>query len=356
MDSINLICFMIKSDWSDFFSGNPTHEHKGALSRISLTSGGAYVSNALFQNLSGSSDGGAIYGSSISVNVLIEETSFIYCTPSAQGGALYLQISGECIINKVCGYGCYSTQNHYLFSHISVTASYDKRNFFMYSTVCNSVSKNSYTISHDSGKVLFEFSNVSSNKCSILPGIYSQSQSAANNNEIGFNAKYSSITKNAATSLLCLTVYNYGSSCVKQIQSCNLVNNTSASTTYGVFQTIGKLIIKDSSILGNRGKYQVYEESGSYGSTISNCTIDFTSSSVTSGITITNTPATSFINKISCFSTGECKSSYDSFDDLIIILDPTEIICKKVTCNWNRTTIDTKMIVELIFFICSYLS
>ena len=82
--------FKNKSVWSDFFFGNPTHEHKGSLSRISLSSGGAYVHNALFQNLGGSSSGGAIYCSSVTVNVLIEETSFICCTTSGAGGALYL--------------------------------------------------------------------------------------------------------------------------------------------------------------------------------------------------------------------------------------------------------------------------
>jgi hypothetical protein len=348
---------MINSDWSDFFGGSPTHEHRGALSRISLSTGGAYVSNALFQNLSGSSDGGAIYCSSVTVNVLIEETSFICCTSSGRGGALRLQISGECITTKVCGSRCYSTQDNCLFSHISVTASYDKRNSFMYSSVCNYIhGQNSWTIKHDDGKVLFKFSNIFSNKCGNVPSIYSQFQSAANNNEIGFNAKYSSITNNTSNNQICFCVYNYGSSCVKQIQTCNLINNTYADSLYGVFNTIGKLVIKDSSILGNKGKYQVYEESGSYGSIISNCTIDFTSSSVSSGVTIINSPTTSFIIKISGFSTGECKSSYDSFDDLIVILDPAEIICRKITCNWNRTTIDTKMIAQLIILICLHLT
>ena len=72
MDSLKLTYSMIKSEWNDFFVGSPTHEHKGSLSRFSLSSDGAYINNALFQNLGGSSNGGAIYCSSVSVNVLIE--------------------------------------------------------------------------------------------------------------------------------------------------------------------------------------------------------------------------------------------------------------------------------------------
>jgi hypothetical protein len=347
---------MIKSEWNDFFVGSPTHEHKGSLSRFSLSSGGAYVNNALFQNLGGSSNGGAIYCSSVSVNVLIEETLFIYCTTSEYGGALYLQISGECIISKVCGTRCITTSQYCHFSYISVTAYYDKRNSFLHSSVCNSVSGPRYTVEHSYGKVLFEFANFSSNKCLSETSILSLHQSTAKNTEIGFNARYSSITNNTATGRICFNVHNSGTSCLKQIDSCNFINNTDTHRSYGLINTKGKLIIKDSTILGNKGNYQVYEESGPYGSIILNCTIDFTSSSVTSGVTIISSPSTSFLNKIPCLLTGECKSSYDSFGELTVIPDQTNIKRKKITCDSNNASINSKMIAKLIILIFSYLS
>ena len=183
--------FKNKSVWSDFFFGSPTHEHKGLLSRISLSSGGAYVHNSLFQNLAGSSSGGAIYCSSVTVNVLIEETSFICCTPSGAGGALYLSITGESIITKVCGSRCRAVSNHGMFSYVSVTNSYDKRNSFLHSSVCNTVENTySHITRHHYGKVLFEFSNISNNQCASQTGICCERQSAANSNEIGFSLRF----------------------------------------------------------------------------------------------------------------------------------------------------------------------
>jgi predicted outer membrane repeat protein len=351
--------FKNKSVWSDFFIDNLTHEHKGSLSRISLSSGGAYVHNSLFQNLAGSSSGGAIYSESVTVNVLVEETSFISCTPSGSGGALYLSITGESIITKVCGSRCRATSNHFMFSYVSITNSYDKRNSFLHSSVCNTVENTYYrTTRHEYGKVLFESSNISNNQCYYTTGIYSRYQTTSNSNEIGFNVKYSSFTNNKVIKSVCLEVYNSASICIKQFQSINLINNTSGYlSSDGIIHATGKLLIKDSTILGNTGGYQVYENSGSSGSIISNCTIDFTTSSVTSGVTITNSPSTSFINKISGFSTGECKSSYDSFGELKVTPEPTKIKRLKITCDWNNNiVINPKMISELILFIFSYLS
>jgi hypothetical protein len=350
--------FKNKSVWSDFFFGSPTHEHKGSLSRISLSSGGAYVHNALFQNLGGSSNGGAIYCNSVTVNVLIEETSFICCTPSGSGGALYLSITGESIITKVCGSRCRSTSNDNMFSCVYVNNSYDKRNSFLHSSVCNTLENTRYRITrHHYGKVLFESSNISNNQCAHTSGIISSYQTTSNSDEIGFNVKYSSITNNKATHSVCIEVHNSGSTCIKQIQSSNLINNTQTSTeSHGLIYTTGKFVIKDSTILGNTAKYQLCESSGPYGSIISNCTIDFTTSNVTSGVTITNSPSTSFINKISGFSTGECKSSYDSFGGLINTPETTKIKRLKITCDWNNNiVINPKMILELTILISSNL-
>jgi hypothetical protein len=325
-----------------------------------LSSGGAYVHSALFQNLRGSSAGGAIYCESVTVNVLIEETSFIYCTTSSgMGGALYLYIISECIITKVCGSRCRATSNHCMFDYVSLTSSYDKRNSFLHSSVCNTFD-NSYwhTTVHDYGKVLFEFLNISNNQCNSRSGFHSNFQTTSNSNEIGFSIKYSSLTNNKATSSICFQIYNACSSCVKQIQSCNLINNTSvSSSSNGVILSAGKLLINDSAILGNTGAYQIYEVSGPYGSIISNCTIDFTTSGVTSGVTIKNSPSTSFINKISGFSTGECKSPYDSFSGLIVTSEQTKIKRMKITCDWNNdTAVNTKLISKLIIIIFSYIS
>ena len=115
------------------------------------------------------------------------------------------------------------------------------------------------------------------------------------------------------------------------IDSCNILLNKDPGP-FGLINTYrGKAVIINSCILGNIAKNQVNEELGQFGSMISNCTIDFTSSDVSSGVTIANTPSFTFINKIACLSMQKCEASYDSFGSITVI--PSSITCGKRTCN-----------------------
>ena len=124
------------------------------------------------------------------------------------------------------------------------------------------------------------------------------------------------------------------------------------SSSYGLIYSGAVFTVENSCILGNEANYQVY---GSLGSTISNCSIDFGSSSIYRA-TITQTPAKSFIIKIACFETVACEAFYDSYKELSF--PPDQPQTKKVimySCE-NRRIWDAHFIFELIVLISFFVS
>ena len=307
-------------------------------------SGNAHVKNAIFKELSPESSGGAIYCSGSSLLFLAEATSFLNCTPSGQGGALFLSITGESILSKICGFGCFSTGSSDQFDYIKVTSDASKRNELLDSSVCRCVqrSKNEM-VRHNYGKVHFNDDNISLNECNCYSAIDSDNQNAESN-EFGFTLEYSSIANNSASIAICILTSNANK---KLISSCNILMNKHNNALNGIIHMGYETCINDSCILGNVGQYIIYVTTST--GTVSNCTLDFTSSSV-SGASITNQASSSFINRIECFSTALCEAFYDSFGDLTVFplkkTRKTVCTCKRKSHVWNAY-----LVIELITMI-----
>ena len=160
--------------------------------------------------------------------------------------------------------------------------------------------------------------------------------------------EYCSIPNNTAKARMIISLYQ--ASVQKLIHSCNVINNERKESSLGLIRTKGITKCENSCILGNKGSCIVYVESGS-GSSISNCTIDFTSSYL-SGISITSTASYSFINRIECLSTAACEAMYDSFGDLTVFptIKPkkSRIVC---TCKRKQTKWNAHLILELLSLI-----
>ena len=313
----------------DFYTGTPVVYTSGS-SRISPSSGNAHVKNAMFKELSPSSSGGAIYCKDASLVFLAEETSFLNCTPSGWGGAIYLVITGESVLSKICGFGCFSTASHNLFDYIKVSNDASKRNEVLDSSICRCVQASySEIMQHNYGNVLFKNDNNSLNECNHYSAIDSDHQSAGNN-EFGFMLAYSSIANNTAIEHQCIRATS--SSLKKQISSCNVLMNKQSSTEYGIIRTDGQVFINNSCILGNVGSKIIYVDSNN--GVVSNCTLDFTSSSVY-GASITDQVRSSFINKIECFSSALCEAFYDSFGNLTVIPVKKTRKIPACTCKGN---------------------
>jgi predicted outer membrane repeat protein len=341
-----MMCVYLFEQWSDFYSGQPTQTYGSRTSQLRITSSGnVYVSNALFNKITTSGYGGAIYCSSVTILFLSESCSFINITASGQGGAIYLYITGESILSKVCGYGCSTSGSDCHFDYIEVTNNATKRNFLSYVSVCHLIHTGSVGINVNSkrGNIKYSSLNSSQNECGRFPGFSSEYQGGDDCCII----EYCSVTNCTSKFYGCIKLFTTYS---KKVRFCNILYNRhlDISSSNGVIHSDGVVTIENSCILGNIANYQA---SGVSGSTISNCTIDF-NSSVVSGVSITNTPKESFVVKISCFSTALCEAFYDSYKG---ITDAPIKIIIIMTCKCNSYLWDANFIANLIVLI-SFLS
>jgi predicted outer membrane repeat protein len=336
-----------RNAWNDFYTGSPSQTYGTSSSQIKITiSGSAYVSNAVFQKISSSAAGGAIYCSDISLLFLCESTSFLNCSSSSNyGGAIYLSITGESLLYRVCGFGCVAINYYSQFDYIRVPNDVTKRNEVNYTSVCHSIQKAEYNIviDHCYGKMRFNTVNASQNECQHNSGIFLRDQSG----EGCFVVEYCSLTNNTMRYYFIIDMRtSYG----KQIRFCNILNNKQqgTSSSYGLIHSSAFLTVENSCILGNDAVCQVY---GSSSSVVSNCSIDFSSSKV-SGITLTNLPKESFVVKIACFETASCEAFYDSYGELSFLPDQsTTNNLIMYSCEYHRRVWDGNLILELIVFV-----
>jgi predicted outer membrane repeat protein len=173
---------LLFEQWSDFYSGQPTQTYGSRTSQLKITSSGnVYVSNALFNKITTSGGGGAIYCSSVTILFLSESCSFINITASGQGGAIYLYGIEESILYKVCGYGCSTSGVNCHFDYIGVTNDATKRNFLSFVSVCHLIHTGiSFNIDSLRGNIKYNSLNSSQNECDYYPGLSCEPQSGDN--------------------------------------------------------------------------------------------------------------------------------------------------------------------------------
>jgi hypothetical protein len=314
----------IRTAWSDYFTGTPTLiQTNDYTSRPTLSGTSVYVLNCLFRSITSESYGGALSSTSVQY-LLIESSSFFSCkTRSNQGGAIYIRNtgSGQCVLNEVCGYDCYSTYTsgnaHEQFARIDVHTSISSKNYINYSSIsrCVNVYSNSYYIMrHYYGKIFYPSVNLPMNKCShrtILCGPFSDS------NSVTCSFSYSTFADNIATTYTCFYLNSGGAK--YEIKSCNILRNTQPiGNGEGTFITWGNLNIEDSCILENKATNIFYQANTNYIITISNCTVDSTSNN--GYLTIQNTVTKNFILALNHISTRNCHSEYDSAGTLTPII------------------------------------
>jgi hypothetical protein len=246
--------------------------------------------------------------------LLIESTSFFSCkTSNYFAGAIYFSNTnnGQCVLNEICGYDCYSTYtgndgSHGQFTYVDAS----KINFVNYSSVARCVNENSYswhTLCHQFGKISCLSVNSSTNKCYGRTGIYCYP--LIDSNSITCSLTHSSFVDNIATGHCCIMLWRDGAK--HEIKSCNIIRNTQDTLgTEGTFLINGNLMIKDSCILENTATNIFFQGSSSYTITLSNCTVD--STSINGYLTIQKTVTKSFIHALNHMSTRNCHSEYDS--------------------------------------------
>jgi hypothetical protein len=234
-------------------------------------------------------------------------------TSSSHYGAIcFSNSNGQCVFYCVCGYDCCSTftgSSYCQFAYAVVNNSASSKNYVNYSSISRCVNErsDSYFILHlVNGKIYCPSVNMSMNKCQQYSAILCSP--SYNSSSVTNSLSYSSFVDNNALGYTC---FYFSSGGVKhEIKCCNILRNTQGTNTWGTIYSLGNLFIDDSCILENTATYIFYLSSSSYSTTLSNCTVDKTTSN--QNLITRNTVTKSFILGLNHMSTQNCNSEYDA--------------------------------------------
>jgi hypothetical protein len=304
-----------RTSWINYFTGNPTLMQNEYKTRQTLSGTNVYVLTCLFQSITSTSSGGAMYCTSVSY-LLVESSSFFSCNSSIDGGAIYFSYSsGQCVIYEVCSYDCCTTsKTNGQFAYIQVNNGISSKNYFNYSSITRSLNENSasyYVLRLRNGKICCPSVNISMNKCYWYSGIICYP--FLDSNSVTCSLTYSSFNDNNATSYTCIMLWTTGANF--EMKSCNVLRNTQVDfNTDGTITTSGYVNIFDSCILGNKARYNFKTYYSTTLITISNCTID--SEACDGSFSKQSTVIKSFIHALNHMSTQNCHAMYDSVGTL----------------------------------------
>jgi hypothetical protein len=333
-----------RTAWNDFFSGTTPATPlvpKQYTSRQTVSGNYIHVTNCLFNQITSSSNGGALYCSSATY-LLVESSYFYSCkTTSTHGGAIYFSYSsGECVLHRVCGYSCFSTNidstTYGQFAYISVNNVASSKNYVNYSSITRSVGELT-TVWHpldlNNGKILCPSINSSMNKCGYRTG--ASCYPFLDSNSVTCQLTYSTFADNNSTGHRCIYFSRSGAN--YEIKYCNVIRNTQISSSQGTIDVTGNTTITESCILENNAT-NVFSASTNCIITLLNCTVDRTTSTGT--LKIQKTATKSFIHALNHISTGNCIPVYDSVRTLTPITQyhSCNIIvyyntCKRFNCQ-----------------------
>jgi hypothetical protein len=328
--------FRPKLSWNDYFTATPvtTLDPISYDSRQTPSVSNVYVLNCLFNSINSGSSGGALYFTSN--YLLVESSSFFSCkTSSGNGGAIYFYNinSGEYVLHGVCGYDCNTpgSSTDGQFARIYVRNAVSSKNYVNYSSISRCLNENSgsfKTLRHDNGKICYESTNVSINKCYYRSGMYGYPNS--DSSSVMCSLLYSTFADNNDIGSICIRLNNGGAK--YKFKCCNIIRNTQGVlSSSGTIYLSGNLVIEDSCILENTANTIFYSTSSSYTFTLSNCTVDKTTNN--GRLTTQNTITKSFILGLHHMSTRNCNSEYDSAGTLTAIPSVSHKTSKVISCH-----------------------
>jgi hypothetical protein len=360
----------LKTTFEDFYgSGYSNVQHftgpEYTVSPQTPTSNNVYVHDCVFRSCTSSLNGGALYchSSNNVIKLLVSRTSFTSCRTSGQnGGAIffYSQTSGECILNKICGFDCLSTYSGCSYGQFVYT--YTKNDV----TFKNHVNDSSFTrtskvriypyhvLCLNYGNILCPLVNITNNECYHCSALYCHATASSTSNTVCIT--YSSIVNNTANGSWGCIVFNSDSISSQLMDTCNVLNNKQTLSNIGIIYAHANLLIKDSCILGNdKNKNIFYENHASCKITISNCTIDddiFTNGRYYGSVTISKTIQNSFINALSHIFTHNCDSYFDSYGTLTVKPNvPTRKSICLMSCVCKHPMIDSLLKFQFMFLL-----
>ena len=269
---------------------------------------------------------------SISNTLLLHNRcSFSNCTSEESGSCIYYQIGSNSSIvqRKFC---CTKCQSQYA-AHFSYTyVDRNNLNFFIESSLFD-VGKESfgYSINAERDNIIVSSTNFSSCKASWGPAGWLKSPLRKYTTKYN----YSTVVNNLATSEMILDIW-YNS----LIDSCNIINNTKTTSTYGIiYHHQNYLTVKSCSFINNtapQGSYLIYND-GNEQTTVDSCYIDNSiSSTFYRNVEPTNRREL-FTNKLIHLSTGNCQAEFAIINKSISEVNRLPIIIISLV-NIKRST------------------
>ena len=151
-------------------------ERKEKIDTIQSTAAlNVYVSHCGFSDITGATQGGCIsYEAKASSRMLVELSSFLSCSATTYGGAVYIRY-GECILTKLCAVKCVCTSSVSGLGQLIFTSLTVNKNNNVYDSpiaLCGSESVYARTISIGGGIVQIMRVNFTGNQCVYEPTIY----------------------------------------------------------------------------------------------------------------------------------------------------------------------------------------
>ena len=232
------------------------------------------IKNCLIMLLSSDDHGGAILINSPGFNVIIDDTTFLYCYSKWGGGAIFIVQCFLIKLSKICAMNCKSDSWQFGLCGCTGNQSFELISI----NKCSNNSDGIWTMVINDGNQIVTNINISSNFNIIASGIvYSKSLSMI--------SKFCSFYNNSAFSRVCIAVIgeDNGETSFDQIEYSNIILNN--SPTYGVF-SIGSnsYCILYKCIFNNNENILFYIEQGSI--TLNNCFINHFPSNITTNGTL----------------------------------------------------------------------
>jgi hypothetical protein len=356
----------LKTTFADFYgSGYSNVNHftgpEYTVSPQTPTSNYVYVHDCVFRSCTSNSNGGALYchSSNNVIKLLVGRTSFTSCRTSNQhGGAIYFEstTSGECILNKICGFDCLSTYSgRYGFGQFAYAIT---KNDVAFKNHVNDSSftrtpkvgtYSCYVLRLDYGNILCPSVNITNNECWHCTVLYIIATASSASNTVCIS--HSSFINNTADGSWSCFIFTSNSVSSQLMDACNILNNKQTEYNYGIIYVRANLLIKDSCILGNdKDKNIFYEDHASCKITISNCTIDddiFANGRYYGSVIVSKMIESSFINALSHIATRNCDSYFDSYGTLTAKPNVPSLM----TCICKHPMIDSFRRLQFMFLL-----
>ena len=214
-------------DWQEHFNEPSVDSARVDLhSRNPYSTGDVWITFCSFAGIHSFSSGGVIYYESTKESkMLVDLSSFDFCTGYSNGGAIFFGNEGECVLDSLCSYYCTTNAGRPSgqFCWIVVSSDSKTKNEIFDSSIIASKKQAWITMYYQKGNFSCKRINVSNNEIDCHSGI------VISNPSISLTS-FSTFNNNSASGYNCI----WCSSITHQITHSNMIKNNQIGNSFGI--------------------------------------------------------------------------------------------------------------------------